>query len=336
MTTTPVQPQGEDRRPRILCVDDEPNNLHALRQILNNDYRLQFATDGRRALQLVQQQPPDLVLLDVMMPALGGYDVCRQIKADPATRDIPVIFVSALSDTGDELQGFEAGGVDYIVKPIRAPIVRARVRSHLSLVRADALRESRKQIVSILGRAAEYRDNETGMHVIRVGKFAQMLALTVGCSEDWSEELLMAATLHDVGKLGIPDAILLKPGRLDDEEMVIMRRHAEIGAEILGKHTDPLLAMSREIALSHHEKWDGSGYPRRLAGENIPLSARIVALVDVFDALTSERPYKRAWSVDEAFALIEKDSGTHFDPTLAQAFLSQREKIERIREDFKD
>lgn len=329
-------PNHEDRRPRLLLVDDEPTNLHVLRQILGDEYRLQFATDGAKALQLVAQQKPDLILLDIMMPSLSGYDVCRVLKADVATQSIPVIFISALSDVDDETEGFDAGGVDYIIKPVRAPVVRARVRTHLSLIATNTLRETRLQIVQRLGRAAEYKDNETGMHVLRMSHFCRALAIALGCSAEWVDDLLHAAPMHDVGKIGIPDAVLLKPGPLNDSEWKIMREHPVIGAEIIGEHDSSILRMAREIALTHHEKWDGSGYPHGLRGESIPLAARIVALADVFDALTSVRPYKRAWSVSEAMAHIEAQSGVHFDPALVPVFIGLRDTLETIRTQWRD
>ena len=329
-------PSHEDRRPRLLLVDDEPTNLHVLRQILGDDYRLQFATDGAKALQLIAHQKPDLILLDIMMPTLSGYDVCRQLKANPQTQDIPVIFVSALSEMGDEAEGFDAGGVDYIIKPVRAPVVHARVRTHLSLVDANALRQSRLQIVQRLGRAAEYKDNETGMHVLRMSHFAHALALAIGCSPAWADDLLHAAPMHDVGKIGIPDAVLLKPGPLTETEWQVMRQHPVIGAEIIGEHDSGILQLARSVALTHHEKWDGSGYPQGLRGADIPLAARIVAIADVFDALTSERPYKRAWSVDDAMAHIQAQSGKHFDPQLVPVFLSLRNEVETIRARWQD
>ena len=265
--------QAPDQRPRLLLVDDEPTNLQVLRHILQADYRLLFATDGERALQVAREQRPDLVLLDIMMPHMDGYAVCCALKADAATASIPVIFITALDDSQDETAGFDVGGVDYLTKPVSPPVVRARVRTHLSLVRMDELRETRLQIVQRLGRAAEYKDNETGLHVIRMSHFSQLLALAAGCSPAWAEDLLNAAPMHDVGKIGIPDAVLRKPGPLDADEWATMRRHPEIGAEIIGEHPSGVLQLAREIALAHHEKWDGSGYPRGLAGEAIPLSA---------------------------------------------------------------
>lgn len=339
---TPLNPGAEarttppvDQRKRILVVDDEPTNLHVLRQLLQDDYRLLFATDGSKALQLAQQKP-DLILLDVMMPGMDGYAVCERLKADRATATIPVIFVTALSDSEDEERGFALGGVDYIVKPLRAPVVRARVRTHLSLVRAEALRQSRLQIVQCLGRAAEYKDNETGKHVIRMSLYARALAQAYGCGPEWVEDLLNAAPMHDVGKIGIPDAILLKNGPLTAEEWTVMRRHPQIGAEIIGEHDSQVLQMAYSIALTHHEKWDGTGYPQGLAGEDIPLASRIVAVADVFDALTTERPYKHAWTVDDAMDHIEQQAGAHFDPRLVPLFIGLRPQLEDIRERWKD
>jgi putative two-component system response regulator len=310
-----------DFRPQLLLVDDEPNNLQVLRHILQDDYRLLFARDGEKALALAAREHPDLVLLDVMMPGMTGYEVCRALKADPTTRHLPVIFITALTDVEDETQGFAAGAVDYITKPVSPPVVQARVRTHLSLVKVDELRQTRLQIVQRLGLAAEYKDNETGLHVIRMSHYAQALALAAGFSPAAAEDLLHAAPMHDVGKIGIPDAILRKPGRLDDEELVVMRRHAEIGAHIIGEHPSGLLHMAHKIALTHHEKWDGSGYPRGLRGEDIPLEGRIVAIADVFDALTSKRPYKEAWPVEQALQALREGAGSHFDPALVALFI---------------
>jgi putative two-component system response regulator len=326
----------QDTRPRLLVVDDEPTNLQVLRHVLDKDYRLLFATDGTRALQLARQQQPRLVLLDVMMPGMDGYAVCAALKADPATAAIPVIFVTALTDAADETRGFDAGGVDYITKPVSAPVVRARVRTHLSLVRMDELRETRLQIVQRLGRAAEYKDNETGMHVIRMSHFAHRLALAAGCGAEWADDLLNAAPMHDVGKIGIPDAVLQKPGPLDPQEWATMRRHPEIGAEIIGEHPSGVLRLARSVALAHHEKWDGSGYPAGLAGEHIPLEARIVAVADVFDALTSVRPYKKAWAPEDAMAHIAAQAGQHFDPELVHLFAPLLPELLDIRQRWQD
>ena len=303
-----------------------------LRHILQDDYRLLFARDGERALELAGTERPDLILLDVMMPGMTGHQVCEQLKANPLTDSIPVIFVTALSNVEDEIRGFELGAVDYISKPVSSPIVRARVRTHLSLVRADVLRETRLNIVQCLGMAAEYKDNETGLHVIRMSHFSRIIALAAGFSEEDADEILHAAPMHDVGKIGIPDAVLQKPGKLDAQEWQIMREHPEIGAQIIGDHDASLLQMARRIALSHHEKWDGTGYPKGLAGEDIPVEGRIVAIADVFDALTSQRPYKEAWPVQKAVDLIRSERGKHFDPQLVDCFLDNLDAIVAIKE----
>lgn len=322
----------KDTRQVLLLVDDEPANLHVLKHILQEHYRLLFARDGQRALELAAAERPQLILLDVMMPGMTGHEVCAQLKSDPHTSDIPVIFVTALSNVDDEIRGFELGAVDYITKPVSAPIVKARVRTHLSLVRAEVLRETRLNIVQALGMAAEYKDNETGLHVIRMSHFSRIIALEAGFSAEEADELLHAAPMHDVGKIGIPDAILQKPGKLDDAEWEIMQKHPEIGAQIIGEHDASMLKMAHRIALGHHEKWDGSGYPAGLAGNAIPIEARIVAIADVFDALTSVRPYKKAWSVEDAVALIREQSGRHFDPDLVDCFLRRLDDINHIRE----
>ncbi|WP_312512816.1 two-component system response regulator [Massilia sp.] len=318
-------------RPLILAVDDEATNLQLLRQILQDHYRLLFAKDGARALELARQEQPDLVLLDVMMPGMSGYEVCAALKANPATASVPVIFVTALTETDDEVEGFEAGAVDYITKPVSPPVVRARVRTHLSLVRMEELRASRLEIVQRLGLAAEYKDNETGLHVIRMSHFSRILGIAAGMTELEADDLLHAAPMHDVGKIGIPDRILQKPGPLDADEWKIMQSHVTIGAEIIGEHAGGMLALARSIALTHHEKYDGSGYPHGLKGDQIPLVGRITAIADVFDALTSERPYKKAWSEDEALNFLHEQKGRHFDPQLVDLFAKQMPAIREIR-----
>ena len=325
-----------EQKPTLLLVDDEATNLQVLRQILQDDYRLLYAKDGEKALELAQNHSVDLILLDIMMPAMTGYDVCRKLKALPHTAPVPVIFVTALADVKDEAEGFDVGAVDYITKPVSPPIVRARVRTHLSLVDAAELRRSRLQVIQTLGQAAEYKDNETGMHVIRMSYYARQLALAAGYSAAQAEDLLSAAPMHDVGKIGIPDAILQKPGKLDEEEWKVMRSHAEIGAAIIGEHASGLLKMARLIALTHHEKWDGSGYPKGLKGEEIPHEGRIVAIADVFDALTSVRPYKRAWTVEEAIEAMRRDSGKHFDPQLVELFIANLPAMLEIKEQWRE
>lgn len=316
----------------LLLVDDEPTNLRVLRTILQQDYRLLFAKNGEEALQLVQQQMPDLILLDVMMPGLTGYDVCSQLKADNSKRHIPVIFVTALKDEMDETRGFDVGAVDYITKPVSPAIVRARVKTHLSLVQADELKLTRLQVIQRLGRAAEYKDNETGLHVMRMSHYAQVLALAYGFSSQQAEDLLYAAPMHDIGKIGIADSILLKPGKLSADEYREMQKHPLIGAEIIGECDSELLKIAKTVALYHHEKWDGTGYPHGLAGEAIPVEARIVAISDVFDALTSARPYKQAWSIEDTLAFLREQKGKHFEPRLVELLEQQLPAILEIRE----
>ncbi|MDP5142855.1 response regulator [Rheinheimera baltica] len=316
----------------LLLVDDEPTNLRVLRTVLQDEYRLLFAKSGEEALQLIQQQQPDLILLDVMMPGMTGYDVCARLKADPATQRLPVIFVTALKDEVDEAKGFEVGAVDYIAKPISPAIVRARIKTHLSLVRADELKQTRLQVIQRLGRAAEYKDNETGLHVMRMSHYAQVLARAYGLSAQHAEDLLHAAPMHDIGKIGIADSILLKPGKLTVEEFRDMQRHPLIGAEIIGDCDSDLLRMAKVVALYHHEKWDGSGYPHGLAGDAIPLEARIVAVSDVFDALTSARPYKQAWSIEDTMAHMQAQKGQHFEPRLIDLLEQQLPAILAIKQ----
>ncbi|MCL2915408.1 response regulator [Shewanella corallii] len=306
----------------ILVVDDISTNLTLCKKILGQaGYRTCFAQSGHEALERAKAENPDLILLDVMMPGMDGYEVCRILKNDKQTRHIPVVFLTALEDESDETEGFAVGAVDYILKPISAPRLLARVRNQLSLVRMELLEKTQRLIVEKLGRAAEYKDNETGFHVIRMSHYSRILALALGLPECQADLLFHAAPMHDVGKIGTPDYILLKQDKLSPEEWEIMKQHPAIGADIIGEHPIPLLQSAREIALTHHEKWDGSGYPRGLKGEEIPLFGRIVAIADVFDALASRRPYKRGWSLDDTCKRLKDDAGTHFDPELVEVFL---------------
>lgn len=316
----------------ILCVDDEATNLKVLRTVLQEDYRLLFAKHGTEAIKLAIEQQPDLILLDVMMPDVTGFEVCDQLKQNPETSRIPIIFVTALQEEQDEAYGLQLGAVDYITKPISPSIVRARVKTHLSLVHTDELKATRLQVIQRLGRAAEYKDNETGLHVLRMSHFARLIALQLGSDPAWCEDLLHAAPMHDIGKIGIPDHILLKPGKLTAEEYAVMQRHPLIGAEIIGECDSRLLQLAREVALYHHEKWDGSGYPYGLVGDAIPLSARIVAIADVFDALSSPRPYKAAWPLPDVLAFLEQQRGRHFEPAIVDALLAQLEPIQAIQQ----
>jgi putative two-component system response regulator len=319
----------------ILVVDDAPTNITVLMEILRGDYRILAATNGEQALNIARgDPPPDLILLDVMMPEMSGHEVCQRLKEDSSTRKIPVIFVTAMNQVEDETRGFELGAVDYITKPVSPPIVKARVKTHLALYdqnrelermvreRTAELHHTRLEIIKRLGRAGEFRDNETGMHVIRVAHFCRLLGEAVRMNEEDLDLLFNAAPMHDIGKIGIRDNVLLKPGKLDEDEIKIMRRHVPFGGEIIGEHSDRLLSMAQLIALTHHEKWDGTGYHRGLKGEGIPLVGCITSIADVFDALTSVRPYKKAWPVQDAVTLIEREAGTSFDPELVKKFVA--------------
>ena len=319
---------------RLLLVDDEPANLAIMRQILEPTYALLFARSGTDAIALAKRHHPDLVLLDIHMPDLDGYSVCRTLKADLCTEFIPVIFVTTLSELGYEAQGFAVGGVDYLVKPVTAEIVRARVRTHLSLVQAKQLEQSYQDALNMLARAGHYNDSDTGMHIWRMAAYAACLAEASGWSEQRSEMLKLAAPMHDTGKIGIPDAILRKPGRLDADEWEIMRTHSQIGQEILCHSEAPIFRMAAEIAHCHHENWDGSGYPRGLAGEAVPESARIVAVADVFDALTMKRPYKEAWPVEQAIDIMSELRGSKFEPRLFDCFAEILPRILEIKAEW--
>lgn len=333
----------------VLVVDDTPSNISVLSEILRGDYRVVAATSGEQALRIARgETPPDLILLDVMMPQMSGHEVCQRLKAESSTRKIPVIFVTAMNQVEDEAKGFALGAVDYITKPVSPPIVKARVRTHLALYdqnrelermvgeRTAELRHTRLEIIKRLGRAGEFRDNETGMHVIRVAHYCRLLGEAVRMNEEDLELLFNAAPMHDIGKIGIRDNVLLKPGKLDDAEIKIMRQHVPFGGEIIGEHSDGLLSMARVIVLTHHEKWDGTGYHRGLKGEEIPLVGRITAIADVFDALTSARPYKKAWPVEDAVKLIQREAGTSFEPELVKKFVALLPQILAVRDRYPD
>jgi putative two-component system response regulator len=333
----------------ILVVDDTPSNITVLTEILRGDYRILAAINGEQALKIARgDSPPDLILLDVMMPGMSGHEVCQRLKGESRTRKIPVIFVTAMNQVEDEAQGFALGAVDYITKPVSPPIVKARVKTHLALYdqncvlermvreRTAELHHTRLEIIKRLGRAGEFRDNETGMHVIRVAHYCRLLGQAVRMNEEDVDLLFNAAPMHDIGKIGIRDDVLLKPGKLEDEEIKIMRKHVPFGAEIIGEHADGLLSMARIIALTHHEKWDGSGYHRGLKGEEIPLVGRIASIADVFDALTSARPYKKPWPVEDAVTYLQREAGFSFDPELIGKFVSILPQILAVREQYSD
>jgi putative two-component system response regulator len=337
-----------DRKPTVLVVDDAPESIDVLRSVLGEDYRVLAAVNGQVALRVARDASPDIILLDVMMPEIDGYEVCRRLKQEPATSAIPVIFITTLSEAANEAKGLALGAVDYITKPYVPDLVRARVHTHLRLVdssrlleqkvrqRTAELLDTRLEIIRRLGRAAEYRDNETGTHVVRISHYARLVALAAGTSDAEADLVMHVAPMHDIGKIGIPDSILLKQGPLDALEWQQMKRHTTIGAQIIGDHVSELLRAAKVVALRHHERWDGTGYPDGLRGEEIPSSARVVAVVDVFDALVSERPYKRPWAVEEAVEEIRRGSGRQFDPGLVPAFLEVLPECLQIAQQYRD
>ncbi|WP_341328871.1 HD domain-containing phosphohydrolase [Methylotuvimicrobium sp. KM2] len=352
--------------PTILIVDDEPTNLAVLSKLLQPCYKVRAANSGRRCLAAaLPPQTPDLILLDVMMPDMNGYEVLRELRAEPATRDIPVLFVTALDDEADEEYGLELGAADYLTKPIRPGILLARVRTQLDakygrdllrdrnvLLEKEVARRMHEndliQLVSIraLAYLAETRDPETGNHILRTQAYVHQLALALRQHPRFSDVLTprycdlltKSAPLHDIGKVGIPDAILLKPDRLTEAEWVIMKTHARLGAVAIEKAEADIdmpldfLVLAKQIAHWHHEKWDGSGYPDGLAGEAIPVAARFMALADVFDALISERVYKPAMPCEAARDIIAAGRGRHFDPDVVDAFLANFAEFVRIAE----
>lgn len=333
-----------EKKQTVLVVDDTPENIDVLVGILKDDYNVKAAINGDMALKIVHAAQPDIILLDIMMPGIDGYEVCRQLKEDYTTRHIPIVFITAKIGVRDELMGLDLGAVDYITKPISPPIVKARVQTHLALhnqnreldrkvhIKTRQLHETRLQIIQRLGRAAEYKDNETGMHVIRMSHYTRILGIAAGMSETEVDMLMNAAPMHDIGKIGIPDKILKKPGKLDQEEFEIMKTHCQIGAEIIGDDASELLQLAKVVALTHHEKWDGSGYSNGLAGSDIPRVGRIVAIADVFDALTSRRPYKDAWTVEDAVKQLGSAAGEHFDPQLVPLFTNALPEVLKIKE----
>lgn len=304
----------------ILVVDDEPANLAIMHDILCDTYTLAFARNGIETLAAVVKHAPAMVLLDVGLPDISGYELCRQIKQIDTTGNVQIIFVTGYTDIDHETAGFDAGGVDYIVKPVSPSIVRARVATHLSLVRAGLLAQSYHDAILMLGVAGHFNDTDTGAHIWRMAAYARALAIACGWSEEDADRLELAAPMHDTGKIGIPQGILRKPGPLDEKEWAVMKTHPQIGYDILAKSSAPVFQLAAQVALRHHERWDGRGYPDGLAGENIAQSARIVALADVFDALSMQRPYKEAWSIEKIVQYVNAAAGAHFDPHLVRVF----------------
>lgn len=335
-------------RPTVLIIDDALESVDVLRGILAPDYTVKAAIHSREGLRLAKRAPPDLILLDIMMPELDGYGVCEELKSHEGTASVPVIFITTLSDVQSEARGLNVGAVDYITKPYAPELVRARVRTHVTLhhqnrsldklvrQRTNELVQTRLEIIRRLGRAAEYRDNATGSHILRMSYYARLIAQGYGLPEEQAELCLNAAPMHDIGKIGVPDSVLLKPGRLTASEWKVMQAHTVHGAEIIGEHPSELLRAARDIALFHHERWDGFGYPQGLAGDRVPLLARIAALADVFDALLSVRTYKRAWSTDEAVAYIRSERGKQFEPGIVDAFLRVLPACLEVRETYID
>ncbi|MDD2846134.1 MAG: response regulator [Rhodoferax sp.] len=342
---------------RILIIDDEPANLKLLDKMLASQGYQQriLVQDPRDVLPQYLEARPDLILLDINMPHLDGYQVMEQLKAlnDPFLP--PIVILTAQHGRDYLLRALAAGARDFIGKPFDRPELLMRVRNLLDVqlshrilhqqkevleemvrLRTAELNQTRLAIVQRLGRAAEYRDNETGNHIIRVSQISALLAKKLSSSVAYSELMLHASPMHDIGKIGIPDHVLLKPGKFEPHEREIINTHTTIGADLLGNDDSDLLRLAREIALNHHEKWDGSGYPNGLAGEAIPQSGRIVAVADVFDALTSSRPYKKAWSIEAAVAFIRDNAGSHFDPTVAACFLENLPEIISIHHQYLD
>ncbi len=354
----------------VLVVDDTPDNLSLVSSLLRDDYLVRVANNGEKALRIATSaQPPDLILLDIMMPGMDGYEVCQRLKDDPRSRDIRVIFLTAKSEVEDERKGFRLGAVDYITKPISPPILQERIKTHLALkAAADFLRDKANyleqevarrtrelaaiQDVTILAMAslAETRDSDTGNHIRRTQFYVKALAQQLKHHPRFEryltdaniDMLFRSAPLHDIGKVGIPDRILLKPGRFEPHEFEIMKRHTILGRDAI-EHAEAALGIkvdflrtAKEIALSHQEKWDGSGYPEGLAGDAIPISARLMALADVYDALISRRVYKQGMPHDKAVAIIVAGRGSHFDPDIVDAYLGIQDEFEAIAARFVD
>ena len=345
---------SDDPKPSVLVVDDAPLNLQVATEVLRREYQALAAIDGPKALALLERRPDvGLILMDVMMPVMDGYEVCRRVKENPLTAHIPVIFLTALSSAEDEQRAFEAGGVDFITKPFQPYTMMARVGTHLRLAgherQLDALvRErteslearttehtaTRLQLIGQLGRVAEFREDPAGTHVLRMSHYAGLLARAAGLSEAQSNLIFEASPMHDVGMVGVPDAIVLKSEPLSGDELAQFEQHTVIGAEIIGRRPSGLLACARRIALSHHERYDGTGYPRGLAGDGIPIEARIAAIADVFDGLTAPRADGDAASVDDAVRLMIAGAGAQFDPELIGIFVEHLPEVLEIRERF--
>jgi len=347
----------------VLLCDDELMNRKVASKILKKEgFDVIEAVNGQEAINILKRQRIDLILMDLMMPVMDGYEATRIIKEDNELSSIPLIIISALSDKEAITKGLRLGANEYITKPFDIVEFQLRVKNGVKLgayqnilkdnkkflenevnkktkalrVALKEVKQSEKDIISILGKTAEFRDNETSAHTLRVGEMAALIAHKSGFNEEGVELIRLAAPMHDIGKVGIADNILLKPGKLNYDEFEIMKQHANIGATILSQKNTPILKLAAEIAKTHHEKHDGSGYPNGLRGEEIPLSGAIVAVVDVFDALLSSRPYKPAFTLEKTLDILKKDAGTHFNPNVINTFIENLDAILEIREQLKD
>lgn len=337
------------RKGRILVVDDTPASLKLLTDMLKAEgYEVRAAISGELALNAAVNNPPELILLDIRMPVMDGYEVCRRLKSQPVTRDIPVIFVSAASETDEKVTGFKVGALDYVTKPYQRDELLARVQTYLDVhrlrnhleelvaERTSQLISSHRETIVTMTRAASYKDEETGEHIARISAYCVEIARELGMGSDFCDLILYASPMHDVGKMAIPDAILQRPGRLDPQEWNTMQTHCEVGAKMLTGASSPYLVMGAEIAAAHHENWDGSGYPRGLKENEIPLAARIVRICDVYDALRSARSYKQAFGHERSVEIITQGDGRtepmHFDPAVLDAFKRISERFRGIFE----
>lgn len=338
---------------RILIVDDTPFNIKVLNELLRDQYHVSVATNGPDALKLVvSKNKPDLILLDILMPDMDGYEVIKRLKRNPETENIPVLFITAKSEVVDEAIGLYLGAVDYLTKPINPPIVKARIKAHMNLhlyqenlekvvdARTKQLRNGYIDTVHRLTLASEYKDEETGSHIRRVSFYTKELAQRLWIHSTFAETIFYASPMHDIGKVAIPDSVLLKQGPLNDEEWVTMKTHAEIGAKILEGSDSPFLEMAVDIARGHHERWDGKGYPKGLKGSKIPLTARIMNISDQYDAIRSKRPYKPAFDHEKTVSIITKGDGRtmpdHFDPDVLRAFEQSQSVFNEIFESNKN
>jgi len=337
------------RRPLILVADDSEDIRNLFGVMLKKDYDVKFAANSDETLAAADTDPlPDLILLDIDMPSINGFEVCKRLKSNPALTDIPIIFVTGRTDPRDQAQGLRAGAVDYIVKPISAPITMLRVRTQLALVnqrhaleeqilaRTEELHATRLQLIRRLARAMEYREGGLTNRVMRVGHYVQLLARALGLKEKVVELLSQAAPLYDIGKLAVPDYVLRNSDKLNPSEWEEMRKHPATGASIIGEHKDPLLEQARIMALTHHERWDGTGYPAKLKGDAIPLAGRIMALADAFEAMTATQRYRSPVSSMEAGRILVAESGKQFDPRIVAAFAKAAPNFEKVRAHFKD